>query len=424
MAKLTVPRGTRDVLPDEWRVRHRVLDAARRRFEAAGYGRIMTPTFEHTEVFARGAGETSDIVTKEMYTFQDRSERSLTLRPEGTAAVARAYVEQGLHREPQPVKLWYFAPMFRYEKPQEGRYREHWQIGAEAFGSDHPAVDAELIVLLAGLYTELGVPGVTLRLNSIGDASSRAAYREQLVTFLRAHETQLDEDSRARVDTNPLRVFDSKVPATIALMRDAPKVTDSLDPASAAHFATLQELLTAAGVTFALDPSLVRGLDYYSRTVFEFSCSGLGAQDAVGGGGRYDGLVESLGGPATPAVGFGCGIERVLLAMAAGGDPAPVASADVYVCVAEESERAGAFKLVQALRAQDLRVEQDLAGRSLKGQLKQASRLGAAIAVVARAEGWQAQEMRGRVEHPLSRDGSAAVQVAALVRTAAATSGT
>jgi histidyl-tRNA synthetase len=402
MAKVTVPRGTRDVLPAEWRARHRVLDAARRRFEAAGYGRIMTPTFEHTEVFARGAGETSDIVTKEMYTFADRSDRSLTLRPEGTAGVVRAYIEHGMHREPQPVKLWYFAPMFRYEKPQEGRYREHWQIGAEAFGSEHPAVDAELIALLAGLYREIRVPNVRLRLNSIGDAESRRDYREVLVSYLRSHEAELDDDTRARIDTNPLRAFDSKVARTRELMADAPKITDHLDAGSREHFDALRGLLDAAGVAYDVDPTLVRGLDYYTRTVFEFTCSDLGAQDAVGGGGRYDELVGTLGGPATPAVGFGCGIERLLLAMAAGGVDGDTrgATVDAYVCVEDETERAAAFVLVEQLRAAGLAVQQDLAGRSMKGQLKQAAKLGTHAAIVASAGGWTLHTLRRREEQP------------------------
>lgn len=413
MSKVTVPRGTRDVLPAEWQLRHRVLDAARRRFEAAGYGRIMTPTFEHTEVFARGVGESSDIVSKEMYTFHDRSDRSLTLRPEGTAAVVRAYIEHGMHRDPQPVKLWYFAPMFRYEKPQEGRYREHWQIGAEAFGSSLPAVDAELIALLAGLYSDLGVPNVRLRLNSIGDTEARQTYRSLLVEYLRSREEELDEDTVARIDTNPLRAFDSKVPRTRDVMAEAPKITDHLDDDSREHFEELRALLDAAGVAYDVDPSLVRGLDYYSRTVFEFTCSSLGAQDAVGGGGRYDRLVETLGGPHTPAVGFGCGIERLLLAAQAGEPAAQSSEIDVYVCVEDASERTRAFSVVELLRRAGLAAQQDLAARSLKGQLKQASRLGARMAVIARADGWIARGMQGRAETPFDPTSDPVAQVRA-----------
>jgi histidyl-tRNA synthetase len=397
-SKLTAPRGTRDVLPEAWRLRQHVLDVALRHFDHAGYGRLLTPTFEHTEVFARGAGETSDIVGKEMYTFTDRGDRSLTLRPEGTAAAARSYVEHGMQQLPQPVRLWYFEPMFRYEKPQEGRYREHWQIGAEAFGSVLPSVDAELVCLLAGIYRELGVEGLRLRLNSIGEPGSRDDYRRLLVEHVTRYEAELDEDSRRRIATNPLRIFDSKVPRTREIMADAPKVTDHLDPASREHLDAVRGLLASAGVEHEIDPSLVRGIDYYTRTVFEFSSSALGAQDAVGSGGRYDNLVATLGGPPTPAVGFGCGIERLEAVVRASGVELPEHTPHVYVCVEDESQRTMAFALTMRLRAAGLVGEQDLVGRSPKGQLKQASRLHASVALLAGSDGWCLHQMQGRQE--------------------------
>jgi histidyl-tRNA synthetase len=383
MARLTAPRGTRDVLPEEWRQRYRVLDVLRSRFERAGYGCILTPTFEHTEVFAREGADSTDIVGKEMYTFEDRGGRSLSLRPEGTAPVVRAFVEHGMHRQPMPVKLWYQAQMFRYERPQEGRYREHWQIGAEAFGSSAPSADAELIALLAGAYNGLGVPNLTLRLNSLATGTASDTYREALVAYLRANADNLDEDTQRRTETNPLRAFDSKHEGTRAVMLDAPKVTDFLDDDSRAHFEGVQALLTAAGVEFSLDPTLVRGLDYHTSTVFEFSCADLGAQDAVGGGGRYDRLVEQLGGPSMPAVGFGCGMERLLLAMAAGHDSDnDSAKVDVYVG-ADEGGEATAFALAATLRERGIAVQLDLMERGAGRQRKQAAQIGAAIRVLA-----------------------------------------
>jgi histidyl-tRNA synthetase len=327
-----------------------------------------------------------------MYTFTDRGDRSLTLRPEGTAAVARAFVGEGMHREPLPVKLWYEMPMFRYEKPQAGRYREHVQIGAEALGSAHPAVDAELIALLHGLYRDLDVPDVRLRINSLGDAEGRPAYREALTSFLAAHESALGAEERERLRLNPLRLFDSKDEAVRAIMADAPRMVDHLSPAAKEHFDEVLALLEAAGVPYELDASLVRGLDYYTHTTFEFACPHLGAQDAVGGGGRYDGLVEQLGGPSTPGVGFGAGIERIMLAMQAGAEAAGTAGADAptvdaYVCVSDEAASATAFGAVQRLREAGFTTEWDLAGRSMKGQRKQASRLRAAVVVEAGADG-------------------------------------
>ncbi|MCW2923751.1 MAG: hisS, partial [Thermoleophilia bacterium] len=313
------PRGTQDVLPAAWALRARILDAARARFERAGFGRISTPTFEHTELFHRGVGETTDIVGKETYTFEDRGGRSLTLRPEGTAGVSRAFVTHGLHREPMPVKLWYSASMFRYEKPQAGRLREHEQLGCESMGGELPSVDAEVISVQAGIYRDLGLPDLVLHLNSVGSGEARAAYREALVAYLAPFREDLDRDSQERLDANPLRILDSKDPRTREIIADAPTLPDFLTPEDRAHFDGIRRLLDAAGVEHVVDPLLVRGLDYYTRTVWEFTSSALGAQSTVGAGGRYDGLVERLGGPATPAVGFGTGIERIVLCLEAMG---------------------------------------------------------------------------------------------------------
>ncbi len=378
-SRFQAPRGTFDILPGEAGARARVYEAAASAFGRAGYGRIETPAFEDTELFARGVGAGTDIVHKEMFTFTDQGGRSLTLRPEATAAVCRAYIEHGMHRLPQPVKLWSWAPFWRHERPQAGRFRQFHQLDAEAIGTDSPLADAELILLLGDLLAGLGVPGLRLRLSSLGTPSSRAAYREELTAYLRAHETELAPDVRERLAENPLRAFDSKDPDTRAAMAEAPLMVDRLDDDDAEHFAEVRRLLDRSGIDYELDGTLVRGLDYYTRTVFEFESESLDAQAAtLGGGGRYDGLVEALGGPATPGCGWAAGVERILLALA---EPEPEPQADVFVAAApEQGERA--FALVRELRGAGLRAELDLAGRSLKGQMKQADRLGARLAVI------------------------------------------
>ena len=327
--KLQAPRGTYDVLPQDADARAALEATAHRVLEGAGYRRIETPTFEATEVFSRGVGASTDIVQKEMYSFDDGGGRSLTLRPEGTAPICRAYSEHGMHKLPQPVKLWYLSSFFRAEKPQAGRYRQFWQVGAEALGSDDPAVDAEIILLLATLLEELEVAGLRLRLSSLGTPAARAAYRDDLGAHLRAHEDKLSADVRARIDLNPLRAFDSDHPGTRAVMATAPLLLDHLDAADAEHFATVRALLDGAQLAVEVDPTLVRGMDYYPRTVFEFTSDALGAQSGVAGGGRYDGLVEMLGGPPTPGCGFAAGVERMLLA--AGDTPLAPPPVDLYV---------------------------------------------------------------------------------------------
>ncbi len=380
--QIQLPRGTQDVLPADWRLRFRVLDTARRRFEAAGFGRISTPTFEHTELFHRGVGEATDIVGKETYTFEDRGGRSLTLRPEGTAGVSRAFVAGGLHREPLPVKLWYSMAMFRYEKPQAGRLREHEQLGCEVLGSERAAVDAEVIAVQAGIYRDLGLPNLVLQLNSVGSNEARAAYRAALVEYLTPYASELDRDSQDRVDTNPLRILDSKDSRTREIVAGAPLLPAFLTDEDRAHFDRVQTLLAAAGIDVVVDPLLVRGLDYYTRTVWEFTSSALGAQSTVGAGGRYDGLVEQLGGPATPAVGFGTGIERIVLCLEALGQKSRTRPVDAYVGVAPDASDAAwtrAFRITTQLRERGRAIELDLAGRSAKGQAKQASKLEASL---------------------------------------------
>jgi histidyl-tRNA synthetase len=389
--KLQAPRGTFDVLPEDDAARRGVEAVARRVLESAGYRRIETPAFEATELFARGVGESTDIVQKEMYTFDDAGGRSLTLRPEGTAPVCRAYLEHGMHKLPQPVKLWYLSSFFRQEKPQAGRYRQFWQVGAEVIGSADPAVDAELIMLLHAILSELGVREVRLRLSSLGSPQARLEYRRLLQDHLRAHADDLSAEVRERIDLNPLRAFDSDHPGTRAVMESAPRLLDHLAPEDAEHFAAVRALLDAAGIAYEVDTALVRGMDYYTRTVFEFTSDALGAQSGVGGGGRYDGLIEMIGGPPTPANGWAAGIERILLAAERRPEAPPVV--DLYVASAKENGRAAAFALATEARRAGLAVQQELAGRSMKGQLKQADRLGARYVAILGDEGISLKDM-------------------------------
>jgi histidyl-tRNA synthetase len=379
---IQAPRGTFDILPESAQQRKLVEAEADRILGAAGYRRIETPIFEATELFARGVGETTDIVQKEMYTFDDGGGRSLTLRPEGTAPVCRAYLEHGMRKLAQPVKLWYLGPFFRAEAPQRGRYREFWQVGAEALGSEAPETDAELIVLLADLLEALGVKGTRLRLSSLGTPDTRAEYREELQGFLRAHEGELAEEVRNRIDVNPMRAFDSSDPGTRAVMRDAPKLLDRLDPDDAEHFARVRGLLDDAGLSYELDPTLVRGMDYYTRTVFEFTSDELGAQSGVGGGGRYDGLIELIDGPPTPAAGWAAGVERMLLA--AREPPQAPDLVDLFVAFASDATEASerGFELARNARRAGLQAQLELAGRSLKGQLRHGDRIGARYVVI------------------------------------------
>jgi histidyl-tRNA synthetase len=376
-AKLKAPRGTFDVLGEESGARAAIEARAHAILGGAGYERIETPTFEATELFARGVGESTDIVRKEMFTFEDAGGRSLTLRPEGTAPVCRAYVEHGMHKRRQPVKLWYLSSFFRHERAQAGRYRQFWQVGAEALGSEDPALDAESIVLLAALLADIGVRDVRLRLSSLGTPETRTSYREQLQRHLRANEESLAPEVRERIDLNPLRAFDSEDEGTRRVMADAPRLLDHLDPADAEHFAEVRSLLDLASVAYEVDPTLVRGLDYYSRTVFEFTSDALGAQSGVGGGGRYDGLVEQLGGPPTPGIGWAAGIERMMLA---GGTPTQAPEGvELFVALdrSDAAHRRAGFQLLGEARSAGLTAQMDLGGRSLKGQLGNADAIGA-----------------------------------------------
>jgi histidyl-tRNA synthetase len=383
---IQAPKGTFDVLPPDAE-RRSVLEArARRILGAAGYQRIETPVFESTELFARGVGEATDIVQKEMYTFDDGGGRSLTLRPEGTAPVCRAYIEHGMHKLSQPVKLWYLESFFRSEQPQKGRYRQFWQVGAEAIGTDAPEADAELIVLLAEILEAMVVKGVGLRLASLGSPETRLEYREQLTAYLHEHEEQLAPEVRARIDLNPLRAFDSSHPGTRAVMAHAPKLLEQLSPEDEEHFASVRGLLDAADLRYEIDPTLVRGIDYYTRTLFEFTSDALGAQSAVGGGGRYDRLIEQIGGSPTPACGWAAGVERILLS----GAQAPIAPDPVDLFIAlpvhETGSATAAFVLSREARRAGLAAQLELAGRSMKGQLKQADRLGASYVAIVESQ--------------------------------------
>jgi histidyl-tRNA synthetase len=389
--RIQAPRGTFDVLGDDALARDRLVEIAKGILEPAGYARIETPTFEATQLFARGVGESTDVVQKEMYTFEAGEGESLTLRPEGTAPVCRAYIEHGMHKLPQPVKLWYLSSFFRAEAPQRGRYRQFWQVGAEAIGSAAPEVDAELIVLLAELLEAMSVKGTRLSLASLGTQETRAEYREELTAYLREHEQQLSADIRARIDLNPMRAFDASDPSTREVMKGAPKLLDRLSPEDAEHFAQVRLLLDDAGIGYDLDPTLVRGLDYYTRTVFEFSSDALGAQSGVGGGGRYDRLMELLDGPPTPGCGWAAGIERTLLS--AGELPVQADVVDLFVSLAGADLGRIAFSLAREARRAGLNAQLELAGRSLRGQLKHADRIRARYVAIVGEEGTSLKNM-------------------------------
>jgi histidyl-tRNA synthetase len=394
-----------DVLGEQAEARATLETRARGILEAAGYERIETPALEATQLFERGVGESTDIVRKEMFTLQDGAGRSLTLRPEGTAPVCRAYIEHGMHKRRQPVKLWYLSSFFRHERAQAGRYRQFWQVGAEALGSDDPAVDAESILLLSGLLEAMGVRGVRLRVSSLGDAATRGAYREQLQAHLRAHADELAGEVRERIELNPLRAFDSEHPGTRRVMERAPRLLDHLSDEDAEHFAQVRELLDDAGVPYEIDSTLVRGLDYYTRTVFEFTSDALGAQSGVGGGGRYDRLVEQLGGPPTPGMGWAAGVERILLA----GDVAPAAPGplELYVALADGAaspRRRAAFRLLGEARSAGLTAQMELSGRSLKGQLGHADTLQARYVAIVEDGGSVLRDMQERTQEQIPTD--------------------
>lgn len=403
--KYSRPRGTHDVTPaeiDRWRRVESVFEHA---FDAFGYRGIRTPIFEHTELFVRAVGEQSDIVSKEMYTFKDRGDRDLTLRPENTASVIRAYLENGMHRWGGVQRLWYTGPMFRYDRPQAGRYRQFHQVGAEVLGSASAAVDAEVIQVVVESLTALGFQGLDVRLNSVGAEQSRARYRDVLLDAIRSRASDLSPEALERYSKNPLRIFDSKEYGD-ALKQSLPVISDYLVEEDAAHFARVRELLGALGVRYTEDKHLVRGLDYYTRTVFEVYYGATGAQSALCGGGRYDALVHECGGPDTPAVGFSAGLERIVEALPAATGADEGGAVHYYVvCVGAASE-ARALKTARVLRAFGT-AEVDLSGRSRKTQLESAAKKKARVALVVdtvSADMLEWHDLRTRTERRVQED--------------------
>lgn len=377
-------RGMNDCLPTDSPLWQKVEDSIKRVVSGYGYSEIRMPIVEMTHLFKRAIGEVTDVVEKEMYTFEDRNGDSLTLRPEGTASCVRAGIENGLLYN-QEQRLWYMGPMFRHERPQKGRYRQFHQVGAEVFGLEGPDVDAELIMMTARLWRELGIADhIRLELNSIGSLEARANYRVALIAFLELHLDVLDDDCKRRMHTNPMRVLDSKNAAVQAILVDAPKLSEYLDDESKQHFSGLCELLDAAGIQYQVNERLVRGLDYYNRTVFEWITESLGAQGTVCGGGRYDGLVEQLGGKATPAVGFAMGVERLVLMMETLEQTDVRSAVDVYLVTAGEGTLAAGMTLAETLRDQlpNLRVMTHFGGGNFKKQFKRADKSGAAVALI------------------------------------------
>ena len=381
MTTFEAPRGTHDILPAEQPLWRLVTSEVDRLCSLYGYRPIQTPVFEDTALFQRTSGAGSDIVHKEMYTFEDKGDRSLTLRPEATAPIARAYLEHGLHREGQPVKLYTLGQMYRYTAPQRGNFREFWQLSVEAIGSDDPALDAEVIQVYDELLARLGVTDYELQLNSIGDENCRTQYLERLTQWLDEHDDVLDDEARQKRATSPLRVFDVKSEQVQAALAEAPKIGDALCDACREHFEQVRAHLENYAIEFTLVPTLVRGLDYYTRTAFEFVDEAIGAKSSICGGGRYDGLIEEIGGRPTPGIGFGAGIERLLLSLEAAGVTTEPEGVDVFVLLVETDLKPRVLPLVAELRRAGLSADVDYAGRSLKGQRTHASRLGAKAVV-------------------------------------------
>ncbi|EHQ88032.1 histidine--tRNA ligase [Desulfosporosinus youngiae] len=377
------PKGTQDLLPgtiEQWQYLEDTIRSVCREY---GYEEIRTPMFEATELFQRGVGQTTDIVKKEMYTFLDKGNRSMTLRPELTASVCRAYVENKLYGQPQPVKLYYIGPMFRYERPQSGRFRQFHQFGVEVLGADQAIVDAEVISLVWNLYRRLGLVGLEVHVNSVGCPTCRASHREQLQEFLAVRKAELCNDCQERFERNPLRILDCKNPSCQAVTAGAPTTKDTLCADCSTHFARVLDILGRAGVVYRVNPRLVRGLDYYTKTAFEVMVEEIGAQSAICGGGRYDKLVEEIGGPPTAGIGFAMGIERVLAALQV-QDKLPKKEPKLFamlIALGEKAQTEG-FALLNALRSQGLPAGMDLLGRSLKNQLKSADRQGARYALI------------------------------------------
>ena len=384
---INIPKGTKDVVPDAAYKWHYLEDVVRKTAAEFGFKEIRTPTFEHTELFLRGVGETTDIVNKEMYTFTDKGDRSITLKPEGTAGVARAYIENCLGDMPQPVKMYYLTPVFRYERPQAGRLREHHQFGVELYGSASPYADAEVMLVAKTLFDKLGLTEPVLNINSIGCPECRKKYNAALKEYLAGNIDKMCASCRERFDKNPLRILDCKEPGCKAITASAPKTLEYLCDDCRAHFEKLQSILSSAGVEFRVNPSVVRGLDYYTGTVFEFISSAIGAQGTVCGGGRYNNLVSEVGGKPTPAVGFGMGLERLIMILEnlnlyLGEPETPT----IYIAPTSEAEAEAAFSVVGELRKKGVSAECDIMGRSLKAQMKYAGKRGYGFVAVMGAD--------------------------------------
>ncbi len=379
----TRPRGTNDILPGEISRWHHLEEVLRQVAGLYGFQEIRTPIFEHTELFQRGVGETTDIVEKEMYTFFDRGKRSLTLRPEATASAVRAFVEHKMYAEAQPVKLYYLGPMFRYDRPQAGRYRQFHQFGVEVFGTREPGVDAEVIAMSMDIYQRLGLKNLTVELNSVGCPACRRSYRTMLQEFLEESKEKLCGICQDRFDKNPMRILDCKNEKCQELTKNAPTINDALCDDCREHFAGVQEYLNKMGVEYRLNPRLVRGLDYYTLTAFEIMAEGIGAQASIGGGGRYDGLIEQCGGPPVPGIGYAMGLERILLTMEQQGiDNTSTKSVQVYIASLGEKARLLGASLTQELRGKGIRVERDYQDKSLKAQMKAANRYNASYTLI------------------------------------------
>ena len=384
---INIPKGTKDVVPEAAYKWHYLEDVVRKTAAEFGFKEIRTPTFEHTELFLRGVGETTDIVNKEMYTFTDKGDRSITLKPEGTAGVARAYIENCLGDMPQPVKMYYLTPVFRYERPQAGRLREHHQFGVELYGSASPYADAEVMLVAKTLFDKLGLTEPVLNINSIGCPECRKKYNAALKEYLAGNIDKMCASCRERFDKNPLRILDCKEPGCKAITAFAPKTLEYLCDDCRAHFEKLQSILSSAGVEFKVNPSVVRGLDYYTGTVFEFISSAIGAQGTVCGGGRYNNLVSEVGGKPTPAVGFGMGLERLIMILEnlnlyLGEPETPT----IYIAPTSEAEAEAAFSVVGELRKKGVSAECDIMGRSLKAQMKYAGKRGYSFVAVMGAD--------------------------------------
>lgn len=380
---ITAPRGTQDFLPEQTGDWQKLEEKIRSICRIYGFGEVRTPIFESTELFLRGIGETTDVVTKEMYTFEDRGGRSMTLRPENTASVVRAYLEHKLYGEQKVHKFYYMGPMFRHDRPQAGRYRQFNQFGVEEIGSQDPAVDAEIIAMAFQLFRELGLNDLVLHLNSVGCPKCRPVYRQKLIEFFDGKRDELCDDCKSRLDKNPLRVLDCKEDGERMLSEWVPLITDYLCEECAEHFEKVQSYLTGIGISFEKDPRLVRGLDYYTKTAFEIMYAPLGAQSTVCGGGRYDGLIEEIGGPSVPGIGFAVGMERLLLTLKEQGLLPPVEELrPAYIVALGDEARKEAFILQQALRAKSLYAEIDMNGRSMKGQMKAANKINADFTVI------------------------------------------